>query len=106
MLGEFTNGRKHKEYVLQNGHLLNFTRPEKSPILQFIEDEDQKAAALSYLNEAAELLKNRPREDQTNSEDAHSDYDQHFESRLTATAIEAKKSIEAIQSGKKYYQFK
>ncbi|MGB0413870.1 MAG: hypothetical protein ACPGJU_05430 [Coraliomargarita sp.] len=95
-----------KKWILDNGHLVNFTRPELSPSLSMMEDESQRALALSYIQEAAEYLKTQPREDMVNAIVGMSKMDQHYTDRYDQTQSEHKKSVSAILEGDKYYQFK
>ena len=95
-----------KKWVMDNGHIVNFSRPEKSPCLSMIEDGEQRKLALSYIQEASELLKVQPREDMVNAVVGLSEVDQHNTDRYNATASEHAKSVQAIREGKKYYQFK
>jgi len=94
-----------KQYVLDNGHLINFTRPEKSPCLSMIEDEEQRRLALAYIQEASEYLKQHPREDMVNDVVGLSPMDQHYTDRYEAAHSENDKSIQAILTGTKHYQF-
>ncbi|VGO19655.1 HzsA-related protein [Pontiella sulfatireligans] len=104
------NGREAlndmKNWVLDHGHLVNFTRPEKSPCLTQIEDAAQRGQALSYLKEANELLAQQPRIDQINAVVELSPMDKHYSDRYAATESEHEESVKAILKGKKHYQFK
>lgn len=95
-----------KNYVLDKGHLINFTRPELSPCLAMIEDAEERELALSYIQEASDLLKTQPREDMVNAVVGLSEMDQHNTDRYNATQEEHAKSVDAIREGEKHYQFK
>lgn len=107
VLGKYSNWRKDfKEYTLNKGHLLNFTRPEKSPALALIEDEKQRLLALSFLQEASQLLLKVPREDQTNAPVRLSANDEFHLTRAQRLKQEQKCASEAGEAGVKYYPFK
>ena len=106
ILGELDLQKQFKDHILKKGHLINFTRPELSPILSGIQDEQRRAEALSYLKEASGLLDQRPREDQTNASIAEADLDKHNADRFAATRKEKEESVEAVLEGSKHYQFK
>ncbi len=95
-----------RAWILDNGHLVNFTRPELSPSLAMMEDDTQRALALSYIKEAAEYLKTQPREDMVNAIIGMSSMDQHYTDRFEKTQSELEKSVSAILEGEKHYQFK
>ena len=95
-----------KPWILDNGHLINFTRPEKSPCLDQIEDPAQRELALSYIQEANQLLTQRPRIDQINAVVELSPTDKHYTDRFASTQGEHEKSEQAILNGQKYYQYK
>ena len=86
--------------------LFNFTRPELSPVLARISEQAERDRALTYLKEAAELLKKHPREDQTNQDIAQNEVDMHNANRYASTLQENEKSVEAVLEGTKYYQYK
>ncbi|WP_146401626.1 hypothetical protein [Planctomycetes bacterium CA13] len=104
--GKYTKRGSLLPYLLENGHLVNFTRPEKSPALALMEDDQHRALALSYLKDAGALLKKRPREDQSNEGIAESEMDLHNSERLKTTQRENAKAVKALIKNKKYYQFK
>ncbi len=106
VLGGRKNLNDVKKWVLDNGHLINFTRPEKSPCLAMIEDEAQRKLALSYIKEANALLAQRPRIDQINAVVDLSPMDQHYTDRYASTQEEHEKSVQSILKGEKYYQYK
>ena len=95
-----------KKWILDNGHLVNFTRPELSPSLAMMKDDAKRARALKYIQEAADYLKAQPREDMVNAIVGMSKMDQHYTDRYESTQAEHRKSEEAILSGEKYYQNK
>jgi hypothetical protein len=105
VLGGRKNLNEVKNYVLNEGHLINFTRPDKSPCLAMIQDPEQRMLALSYIREASEYLKNHPREDMRNAVEQLSRSDQHYTDRYDSTRSEKDKSIQAILNGEKYYQY-
>ena len=106
VLGEYAANNGAKKYVLDNGHLVNFTRPEMSPALALINDDKKRVLALTYLQEAAQLLWEIPREDQTNAAVARSSVDKHNAARLESTRSENAQVVKAVIQGSKYYQFK
>lgn len=106
IMGEFADMGKFKQHTLGKGHLVNFTRPELSPVLELIEDEAEREVALEYLQQATSLLALHPREDQTNSEVARNDVDRHNAERLVNLRNEQAATLEAVVSGKQHYQFK
>ncbi|MEX0321898.1 MAG: hypothetical protein AB3N63_07040 [Puniceicoccaceae bacterium] len=106
VLGELANAGKFKAHTLAKGHLVNFTRPELSPALDLIQDEEDKARALEHIHEAAALLAHHPREDQTNSEIARNEVDRHNADRLAALLEEEAETVEAVVEGTRHYQFK
>ena len=95
-----------KPWVLDHGHLVNFTRPGFSPCLKMIDDPAQRELALACLKEAQSLLARRPRIDQVNEVLTLAPMDRHYSDRYAATRTELGKSIEAIIKGEKYFQFK
>ncbi|ADE56053.1 hypothetical protein Caka_3040 [Coraliomargarita akajimensis DSM 45221] len=102
---ELAHSSKYRDEVEKVGHLVNFTRPELSPILQRFEDADARAQALAYIHEAAELLAERPREDQINRERMDSVHDEHYLGRFQRTQEEKAKTVKAVVEGKKHYQY-
>lgn len=97
---------EHTKYWVNHGHLVNFTRPEKSPVLNLIEDEERRKEALAILQEASVMLAKKPRIDQTNDYAIESEMDVHNQARLVSTREEKEKSVDAILQGEKHYQFK
>ncbi|MGD7652587.1 MAG: hypothetical protein ACQCXQ_05190 [Verrucomicrobiales bacterium] len=106
VIGDLAQGQKAKQHMLEHGHLINFTRPELSPALERIGDEEARALALAYIREAGELLKQRPREDQTNSEEPRSEMDRFNVARLRSTKEEKACAVEAIRKGDRYYPYR
>ncbi|MFD2255236.1 hypothetical protein ACFSSA_00980 [Luteolibacter algae] len=106
VFGDLAEAGKMKEHILGKGHLVNFSRPELSPVLDMKRNPEERALALSYIKEAGELLKEIPREDQTNLEVPKSAMDLHNLGRLGATKHENAESVKAYIDGIKYYQFK
>ncbi|QBG46775.1 hypothetical protein EGM51_04965 [Verrucomicrobia bacterium S94] len=105
MLG-MENRKKIAEYYVKHGHLINFSRPELSPVLRKIQDETQRAEVLAVLQEASALLAEYPREDQTNSNVAQSAIDKHNDARFMSTRRAKEEAVRAILEGRKVYPFK
>ncbi len=106
IMNEWKVRKNMLEFIMKNGPLINFTRPEKSECLKHIADEKRRENALKYITEASELLKKIPRIDQTNISITDSEMDSMNQERWDKTRAENCKSIEAINTNQKYYQFK
>lgn len=94
---------------IKNGSLVSFTRPEKSPVLKRAgaKESPEYKEALEIIRRGAEQLKKQPREDQLGGK-VKSVFPDDVErsKRVKRYYTEEEKSIRAILSGKKYYQYK
>ncbi len=94
---------------MKNGSLVSFTRPDLSPVLKRAGEKGspQYNEALEIIKRGAEQLKKQPREDQLGGkvESVFPDDVERTE-RVNRYYTEEEKSIRAILSGKKYFQYK
>lgn len=94
------------DYLIENGPLVNFTRPERSACLADFDEPAEREIALSHLKDAAALLAQAPREDQPNAGPSNAKVDQHNRARYDRLRAENEKSKQAIIDRTKQYQFK
>ncbi|WP_322607425.1 hypothetical protein [Pontiella agarivorans] len=105
MLG-MENRKKIADFYVEHGHLINFTRPALSPVLEMISDDAERSEVLAILQEASAVLAENPREDQTNSNVAQSEIDRHNKARYIANRTANQLAVKAIREGRKVYPFK
>ena len=106
VIDEWKTRRPMVDFFMEHGPLVNFTRPEKSECLNhYAGDEERRKRALKYIQEASDLLKKKPRIDQTNTPIIESEMDILNQNRWNCTREENLKSLKAISNNEKHYQF-
>jgi hypothetical protein len=101
--------KKAQDEEMKSGSLVSFTRPELSPILAKVGGKGSASynKALAIIKKGAAALKTHPREDQTGGKTKLVyPEDIRRQKRYDLNLSEEAKSIKAILSGTRYYQYK